>query len=153
MYDISIKELNDEVLSDEEYDFIREYGGTLEHFWYDVMSYDTGDEEINTEKYQASLVVDVATDPNGQVLEMGTGRPCTIYVIVNVDGKVKIAKGSVYSFYQFAWPLEDRLTDTSFRVLMGYEPGNDGYFTSEDERRPDMPWWTKEYSYVYEDEY
>ena len=84
---------------------------------------------------------------------MGTGRPCTIYVIVNVDGKVKIAKGSVYSFYQFAWPLEDRLTDTSFRVLMGYEPGNDGYFTSEDERRPDMPWWTKEYSYVYEDEY
>ena len=153
LYDISIKELNDEVLSDEEYDFIREYGGTLEHFWYDVMSYDTGDEEINTEKYQASLVVDVATDPNGQVLEMGTGRPCTIYVIVNVDGKVKIAKGSVYSFYQFAWPLEDRLTDTSFRVLMGYEPGNDGYFTSEDERRPDMPWWTKEYSYVYEDEY
>ena len=153
LYDISIKELNDEVLSDEEYDFIREYGGTLEHFWYDVMSYDTGDEEINTEKYQASLVVDVATDPNGQVLEMGTGRPCTIYVIVNVDGKVKIAKGSVYSFYQFAWPLEDRLTDTSFRVLMGYEPGNDGYFTSEDERRPDMPWWTKEYSYVYKDEY
>ena len=153
LYDISIKELNDEVLSDEEYDFIREYGGTLEHFWYDVMSYDTGDEEINTEKYQASLVVDVATDPNGQVLEMGTGRPCTIYVIVNVDGKVKIAKGSVYSFYQFAWPLEDRLTDTSFRVLMGYEPGSDGYFTSEDERRPDMPWWTKEYSYVYEDEY
>ena len=153
LYDISIKELNDEVLSDEEYDFIREYGGTLEHFWYDVMSYDTGDEEINTEKYQASLVVDVATDPNGQVLEMGNGRPCTIYVIVNVDGKVKIAKGSVYSFYQFAWPLEDRLTDTSFRVLMGYEPGNDGYFTSEDERRPDMPWWTKEYSYVYKDEY
>lgn len=153
LYEISIKELNDETLTDEEYDFIREYGGTLEHFWYDVMSYDTGDEEINTEKYQASLVVDVATDPNGQVLEMGTGRPCTIYVIVNVDGKVKIAKGSVYSFYQFAWPLEDRLTDTSFRELMGYEPSSDGYFTFEDERRPDMPWWTKEYSYVYEYEY
>ena len=153
LYEISIKELNDETLTDEEYDFIREYGGTLEHFWYDVMSYDTGDEEINTEKYQASLVVDVATDPNGQVLEMGTGRPCTIYVIVNVDGKVKIAKGSVYSFYQFPWPLEDRLTDTSFRELMGYEPSSDGYFTFEDERRPDMPWWTKEYSYVYEDEY
>lgn len=153
LYEISIKELNDETLTDEEYDFIREYGGTLEHFWYDVMSYDTGDEEINTEKYQASLVVDVATDPNGQVLEMGTGRPCTIYVIVNVDGKVKIAKGSVYSFYQFAWPLEDRLTDTSFRELMGYEPSSDGYFIFEDERRPDMPWWTKEYSYVYEDEY
>ena len=153
LYEISIKELKDETLTDEEYDFIREYGGTLEHFWYDVMSYDTGDEEINTEKYQASLVVDVATDPNGQVLEMGTGRPCTIYVIVNVDGKVKIAKGSVYSFYQFPWPLEDRLTDTSFRELMGYEPSSDGYFTFEDERRPDMPWWTKEYSYVYEDEY
>lgn len=145
---ISKKELQDEVLTDEEYDLIREYGGILEHFWYDVMSADTNDRDINTEKYQAALCVDVATDPNGSVLEMATGRPCRIYVVVNVDGKVKIATGMVYSFYQFAWPMEDRLTDSKWRELMQFEPASDGFFTN-DEEMIDIPWWTKEYSYVY----
>lgn len=151
LYVISEKELVDEVLTDEEYDLIREYGGTLEHFWYDVMSQDTGDSEINTEKYQAALCVDIATDPNGQVLEVATGRPCKIYVVVNVDDTVKIATGTVYSFYQFAWPMNDRLTDSKWREIMGFEPGSDGFYDSEnsDREKIDIPWWTKDYSYVY----
>lgn len=149
LYVISEKELRDEVLTDEEYDLIREYGGVLEHFWYDVASADTGDSDINTEKYQAALAVDVATDPNGQVLEMATGKPCTIYVIVNVDGKVKIAKGSAYSFYQFTWPMDDRLTDSKWRQMMGFEPGDDGFYDFDKFQNIDIPWWTKDYSYVY----
>lgn len=149
LYVISEKELIDEVLTDDEYDLIREYGGVLEHFWYDVTKADTGDSDINTEKYQAALIVDVATDPNGQVLEMATGKPSIIYVIVNVDGKVKIAKGSVYSFYQFAWPQEDRLTDSKWRQMMGFEPGADGFYDFDTIQNIDIPWWTKDYSYVY----
>lgn len=150
---ISEKELVDEVLTDEEYDLIREYGGTLEHFWYDTMKADNPDDDsINTEKYQAALCVDIATDPNGQVLEVATGQPCDIYVVVNVDGKVKIAKGSVYNFYQFAWPMSDRLTDSKWRQMMSFEPGDDGFFGGEDEEDKQIKptWWTKDYSYVYE---
>lgn len=146
---MSEKELQDEVLTDEEYDLIREYGGVLEHFWYEVMKADTGDSEINTEKYQAALCIDVATDPNGAVLEMATGQPCVMYVVVNVDGKKKIAKGMVYSFYQFEWPINDRLTDSKWRQLMGFEPEEDGFYNGATEKAIDIPWWTKSYSYVY----
>lgn len=149
LYDISVKELQDELLSDEEFDLIREYGGTLEHFWYDVMSADIDDTDINTEKYQAALCVDVATDPNGQVLEMATGRPCTIYVVVNVDGVVKIATGKVYSFYEFSWPMDDRLTDSTWREMMGWEPKVDGFYDFDESEKVDSPWWTKDYTYVY----
>lgn len=144
---MSEKELRDEVLTDAEYDFIREYGGALEHFWYDVMSEDTGKEYINTEEYKAALVVDVATDPNGQVLELGLGNPSTIYVMVNVDGKVKVARGSVYSFYQFTWPLSDRLTDSSWREMMGIDPLEDGYYYNFNEPMIDPPEWTQSYRY------
>ena len=150
LFVMSEKELQDEVLTDEEYDLIREYGGILEHFWYDVMSADTGDDDINTEKYQAALCVDVATDPNGSVLEMATGRPCRMYVIVNVDGKIKVAVGTVYSFYQFPWPMEDRLTDSKWRALMNFEPGSDGFYSDYDEDRMiDVPWWTEDYCEIH----
>lgn len=145
---ISEKELKDEVLTDDEYDLIREYGGILEHFWYDITKADTGDDEINTEKYQAALCVDVATDPNGAVLEMATGQPCIMYVIVKVDDKVKIAKGVAYSFYQFEWPMNDRLTDSKWRQMMGFEPGADGFYSNE-YPKIDIPWWTEGYSHVY----
>lgn len=145
---MSEKELRDETLTDQEYDLIREYGGNLEHFWYEVTKADTGDSEINTEKYQAALCVDVATDPNGSVLEMATGKPCDMFVIVNVDGKIKLARGVVYSFYQFEWPMSDRLTDTKWRQMMGFEPLMDGYYDYDDSQMVDIPWWTENYSHV-----
>lgn len=147
--EMSVKELNDEVLTDEEYDMIREYGGTLEHFWYDVTKRDTGDDDINTEKYPAALVVDIATDPNGQALELGTGSPNAIYVVVKVDGKIKVATGTVYDFYQFPWPLSDRLTDTKWREMKGIEPGADGFTNYERKDEISNPWWTESYSYRY----
>jgi len=148
---ISEKELREEVLTDEEYDLIREYGGILEHFWYDVMSADVDDDVINTEKYQAALIVDVATDPNGEVLEMATGQPNAIYVIVNVDGLIKIARGTVYSFYQFPWPISDRLTDSKWREMMAYEPGEDGFFRDNWKNGDpvDRPAWAESYRHKY----
>jgi len=145
LLEISIKELKDETLSYEEYEIIRGYGGTLEHFWYEVASDTLGKSgNISTEEFRAALVADVATDPNGQVLELGTGAPCSIYVVVKVDGKIKIARGSVFSFYQFAWPLDNRLTDTKWREMMHFEPGEDGWY-SDEEPPVERIWWSKDY--------
>jgi len=66
----------------------------------------------------AAIVADVATDPNGQVLEEGTGKISEIYVVVPIDGKLRIAKGGVYSYYEFTWPMSDRLTDKKWRELL-----------------------------------
>lgn len=147
MMEISHKELQDQVLTDEEYDFIRNYGGNIEHFWYEVAKEESGSEEVTTYEYPAALVVDIATDPNGEVLEAATDNPSLIYVIVKVDGKLKIARGSVYSFYQFSWPMSDRMTDTKWRYLLGIMPDEEGNY-NYDTRIP-KPEWTASYRYTY----
>lgn len=140
---ISNKELMDEALTDAEYEFIECYGGTIEHFWYEVMSKDGMSESITTQEYPSALVVDIATDPNGTVLEAATGTPAQIFVIVKVDGKLKIATGSVYSFYQFPWPMDDRLTDEKWRQMMGIAPDEEGVF--HDNSSISQPDWTQSY--------
>lgn len=141
---ISKKELQDEVLSDEEYEFIRNYGGNLEHFWMETLP--KNNDGIHTQELPAAIVVDIATDPNGQILEIATGNPSTIYVAVKVDGKVKIAKGSVYSFYQFPWPIDDRLTDSKWRYMMGFQADENGNWNF-DEIPINQPQWTLSYRY------
>lgn len=147
LYKISVKELEDEVLSAEEYEFIECYGGNIEHFWYETVK-DESTEMVSTQECPAAVVVDVATNPNGEVLEMATGNPSTIYVVVKVDGKIKIARGSVYSFYQFTWPIDDRLTDAKWRQMLGIQADEDGnYNYGMSIPKPD---WTESYRYKYE---
>ncbi|HHW91781.1 MAG TPA: DUF3160 domain-containing protein, partial [Firmicutes bacterium] len=66
----------------------------------------------------AALVADVATDPNGRVLQEATGHIFSIYAVVPVDGSLRIARGGVYSHYEFTWPLEHRLTDKEWQEIL-----------------------------------
>lgn len=147
---ISCKELQEETLTEDEYEFIRNYGGNIEHFWYeaaiDTLDYSAWLEGAEGPDHQTPVVADIATDPSsGQVLEIATGRPEQIYVVVRVDGVIKLARGSVYSFYQFTWPAEDRLTDSKWRRMTGTQPNEEGYFI--DENPVDRPEWTNSYRY------
>lgn len=131
------KELRGEPLSEEEYEQIRYYGGELEHIV--MASADSDIEDPFAPRYmdeepQAAVVADVATDPNGQVLEEAIGRVDEIHVIVPLvqpDGTLflEVAKGGVFSYYEFAWPMNDRLTDEKWRAML--ESGN----------TPDRPIW------------
>lgn len=147
LLEITKKELRDEVLTDDEYEFIRSYGGNIEHFWHEtVRDLDEGD-GVATQEAPAALIVDIATDPNGEVLEAGTDDPSIIYVVVKVDGKIKIASGSVYTFYQFRWPMENRLTDSEWHQMMGIKQKEDG--TWESDPPTGHPEWTKSYRVIY----
>ena len=150
LLEISKKELRDETLAEDEYEFIRTYGGNIEHFWIETIKEANGGETegIATQECPAAVVVDIATDPNGQVLEAGTGNPSIIYAFVKVDGKIKIAKGSVYSFYQFAWPMDDRLTDSKWRQMLGIHANEEGFY--ERDQSITRPEWTESYRYRYE---
>lgn len=145
---ISNKELKEEELTEDEYTFIEGYGGSIEHFWYETVKDGADPESISTQTYPAALVVDIATDPDGNVLEAATGNPSGIYVIVKVADKIKIAKGSVYSFYQFPWPMNNRLTDTEWRQMMGISPSEDGFFQTDPNIK--QPEWTDSYRYQYD---
>ncbi|MDD4358565.1 MAG: DUF3160 domain-containing protein [Candidatus Pacebacteria bacterium] len=119
---ISEKELNNEEITSEEYELIRSYGGQLEHFWIEMNKNEPAFQTMNKLTYldqnPAAIVADVATDPNGVVLEEGTGKIFTIYAIIPIDGKLRITKGGVYSYYEFEWPMQDRLTDKKWRDML-----------------------------------
>jgi hypothetical protein len=83
------------------------------------------------EEQQAAVIADVATDPDPSgsgaggpvVLEVGVGRINAIHVVtpvVNEDGSItlQVAKGGVFSYYEFPWPAQDRLTDEKWRALL-----------------------------------
>ena len=111
----------------------------------------TREEYPNSELFPAALVVDVATDPNGTVLEMATGNPATVYVVVPVEGKLRIAQGTVYSFYQFEQPISDRLTDSQWRRMLGIDFDMDeNYNITSYKEDVDHPDWVTSYRYVYQ---
>lgn len=143
---ISVKELNNEKLDDSEYELIDIYGGEIEHFWLDAMKGQTGNDNPTTADFPAALVVDVATDPNGTVLEMATGDPACIHVVVPVEGKLRIAKGCVYSFYQFEKPISERMTDKEWRKEMGIENEEYGEYVPYG-RAYDHPDWVTGYRF------
>ena len=67
---------------------------------------------------EAALVADVATDPNGEVLEEATGRVFEIFVAVpDGQGGQHLAKGGIFSYYEFPWPMSDRLTDEAWQAF------------------------------------
>lgn len=139
---IAEKELRNELPSEEEFELIRSFGGQLEHFWLETVA--TRDQNFVTpQEHPAALVADIATDPNGSVLQTATDVG-TIYVLVSVDGSPRIAVGKVYSFYQFTQPLDQRMTDQDWWAQLGKAPDEEGNFHWED--RPSIPAWTEDYS-------
>jgi hypothetical protein len=129
---IAEKELAGTPLTKEEYDLIDSYGDTLER-----LTATAGDREERgacVEEEEAAVIADVASDPNsGTVLEEAVGKTFEIYVVVEVEGQLKIAEGGVFSYYEFAWPMGDRLTDESWREML-----NSG-------RAPPRPEWTSSF--------
>ncbi len=142
---ISEKELRDETLTDEEYELIRTYGGTLEHFWIEAVKDKAENDYLATQEIPASLVTDIATDPNGTVLQIANAMPQEIVVVVPVDGTLRLASGAVYDFYQFTWPMEQRLTDTQWRQMIGEWAGSDGNYNWEGRDSLVKPAWTETY--------
>lgn len=152
---ISEKELRGEPLTEREVSLIRFHGGELEH--YVMASADLPDEERFGTAYmdedpQAAVIADVATDPDPNrdgipdpvVLQEGVGRIDEIYVVVPAvaeDGTVslEVAKGGVFSYYEFPWPADDRLTDEKWRGMLerGEQPERPcwihSFFTEETE--------------------
>ena len=140
------KQLRGEPLTAEENDRLRFYGGELEHLTMAAADSDEDDPfamPVLDEEPQAAVIADVATAPDpGRtgvpepvVLEVGVGRINEIYVVVPVvaeDGTVslQLAKGGVFSYYEFVWPADDRLTDEKWREML------------DSDEAPPLPEWT-----------
>jgi hypothetical protein len=118
---IAERELSGGEITTEEYERLKYYGGWLERMT--LAAADPPDDQGYASEFsedeQAALVADVATDPNGQALEEAIGRVFEIYVVVpDGVGGLQIAKGGVFSYYEFPWPMQDRLTDEKWRAML-----------------------------------
>ena len=130
----SIKELNNEVLTEDEYFKIGYYGGTLESLtssfagdglrWFEITS--------DTDKNMAVIADFHTVAPNdfsnGGYMEAGVGPAYEIYVVVPIDGKLYLTRGAVFSYHEFI--STERLTDETWQQMI-----------SED-KQPSMPKWT-----------
>ncbi|MBR4606429.1 MAG: DUF3160 domain-containing protein [Lachnospiraceae bacterium] len=146
--DMSVKELQNETLTDEEYDFIREYGGALEHLWYETVKDEANNRYADAAEFPMAIVADVATDPNGVCLEEAIGGAARIYVIFPIDGELHIGIGGVFNYYQFVQPISDRLTDKEWRIKLGMQMGDDDMYHWESIAGPE---WTDSYRNYWKD--
>ena len=104
-------------ISREDNEYLRDIGRELGFLFERTTDYGYGGEGADD---QAALVADIFTNPLGdQVLEVGTGRIDEIYVLVPDDeGGFVVAKGGVYSYYEFWHPRGERLSDEEWRALL-----------------------------------
>ncbi len=66
-----------------------------------------------------AVIADVHTDPNGeQVLEVGVGRPMTLYAVVDDGISVRVMVGEAFSYHEFRQPMGDRLTDETWQDML-----------------------------------
>lgn len=140
---VSIKEINNELPTDEEFDYIRRYGNVLEEIWRINVEKKAGENAAVfysiEEEYPNFLVTDIATDfSTNTCLEIGEERPMTIYVAVYFDGQIRIARGVTYSVADFVVPIENRLTDNQWKEIV--------YSNNRDLIPPIPDWYNDVYS-------
>ena len=133
LQDISQRELSGGTITDDEYQQIMYWGGTLEQFTLAAAD-TTGDHARDLSDQKAALVADVATGTNDLqtlvALEEADGQPTLIYVVLP-DSPNRIAIGAVYSYYEFSVPTSGRLNDQQWQAQV--QAG----------KNPAQPDWTK----------
>jgi hypothetical protein len=125
LVNISSDELERKELTEDDYEFIRNFGENLD-------SIVTG---VNDQGKETTLIADVHTDTNTQqVLEEGVGYVDLMLVAYKVpDGRIILGAGPVFSYYEFKQPMNNRLTDDQW--IQQLENGDE----------PDRPLWTSSF--------
>lgn len=141
----SEKELKNEPLSEDEKRRLLWYGGTMENI---MMSFLYGSTEDYEAKEMTDMLVSDITTSRGNYLSLGTGYFDEIYVVVPVEGKLYLARGAVYSFYEFI--SDKRLTDQEWWELQGITIKHEDYgdypqIGEPSELLPEQPEWIKSF--------
>ena len=66
--------------------------------------------DLDAQEIPVSLVTELATDLNGAVLRAANGRPTQLYVIVPVDGTLRISFGAGADLEKAARPEQPRIS-------------------------------------------
>ena len=133
--DISIKELQNEPLTEEEIIDLLNIGGEMERIMVDFV--ESSDENNISYWYEIQNATDrrmpVVVDlmrvvensvglPEGEISHIGTGKPMEIFVIYPHQDKLYMGRGGTFSYYEFL--NKDRLTDEDWQKMV-YDDATD----------------------------
>ncbi|MBN1541297.1 DUF3160 domain-containing protein, partial [candidate division KSB1 bacterium] len=103
--DVAVKELQNEPLSDSEYDNIFCFGDAAKKL---LAEFEPND-PWNMDADDMAVIADVHTDSNtDQCLQVGVAYPLELFVIVREGGITRITVGTVFSYYEFNQPISER---------------------------------------------
>ncbi len=131
---ISQKELAGTALTEEEISLIQTYGQELEGL--EQFGTDAQGLTLSPVPEKSPLVADVHSDyvtSPARALEEATGYPLYLFAAFELDGQLQVFVGASYSYYEFTAPIDKRLTDEEWIVLL--DTGN----------APPRPQWTDEW--------
>ena len=128
--DLAIKEIEDRPLDEADNAFLDAFAATCRDLLDRIAALNVpppdprrdeppGESAVDT---RTSRVADVMTNPEaGTVLEEGTGRVDALTVVFRAPGRgdLMIGVGPVLTYYEFRWPMTDRLTDEKWREILG----------------------------------
>jgi hypothetical protein len=78
---------------------------------------DTDQPEYMQKDNHMGVVVDVHNS-QGTCLEVGVGSGNLIYVAVEIEGKLRLLRGAVFSYYEFTRPASERLNDFAWHQMI-----------------------------------
>lgn len=123
LLNVSIKELTNEDITEEENTVLYRYGGHIDYI-IQALNMKLMKESIGTEyDVTSALIADIATIapnsnlPKGRYLEIGNGLPLEIYAVCRTNGKTYLAKGALFNYYEFL--SDKRLTDREWQEMIG----------------------------------
>jgi hypothetical protein len=105
--DFAVKEIQGEPLTDGDYSWIWSCLG-----WVECSVASAGTEPSPVP------VVAAVSGYQEEVLEAAVGKVDRIYVVVPLEGKLQVAQGGVFTYYEFTQPRSNRLTDQQWRDLL-----------------------------------
>ncbi len=120
--EIARKELNGENITEVELSELNYFGGLVENLNVQYLYLLAAEGYELEQPKTTALVADIATilprgDLPGGVVEVATGYPYEIYALCHVNGVDFLAKGVVYSAFEFL--SAERLTDEEWRQELG----------------------------------
>ena len=127
--DLSIKELQNEPLTEDEINDLLYIGGEMERIMVDFV--ESSDENEVMYWYEIESATDrrmpVVVDlmrvvensvglPKDEIFSIGTGKPMEIFVIYPHQGKLYMGRGATFSYYEFL--NKERLTDEDWQKMV-----------------------------------
>ena len=133
--DLSIKELQNEPLTEDEINDLLYIGGEMERIMVDFVESSDENEVMywyeiqNSTDRRMPVVVDLMRVvensvglPKDEIFSIGTGKPMEIFVIYPHQGKLYMGRGATFSYYEFL--NKERLTDEDWQKMV-YDEATD----------------------------